>query len=74
VSEGETDPVLYVRTACADPMSEIACDDDTVTTRNSRIDIDLDAGDYFLMLDSFRDSDEGPMGRCGRMELRVDIR
>lgn len=67
-----TDPVLYVRTACADGGSQLACnDDETDTTFNSRIDIDLEPGDYFLMLDTFRDDDESLEARCGEMDIRV---
>lgn len=67
------DAVLYLRRACADGASQLACDDDAAAGFGSRIDITLDPGDYFLMLDSFRDS-EGPDGRCGPMDLVVELR
>ncbi len=66
-----TDPVLYIRTACADGASQLACNDDD-SGFNSRIDIDLMPGDYFLMLDTFRDDDESLEERCGQMDIRVD--
>jgi len=70
-----TDPVLYIRTACADGASELACNDDAFSsTFSSRIDITLDPGDYFLMLDTFRDDDEVLEERCGMMDISVEIR
>lgn len=70
---GGDDAVLYVRRACADATTQLACDDDTASGFGSRVDITLDPGDYFLMLDSFRDT-EGPDGRCGDMDLVVTLR
>lgn len=70
---GGADAVLYVRRACADGTTELACDDDTAAGFGSRVDLTLDPGDYFLMLDSFRDT-EGPDGRCGEMDLVVSLR
>lgn len=70
---GGADAVLYLRRACADPGSEVACDDDTAAGFGSRLDVTLDPGDYFLVLDSFRDG-EGPDGRCGEMDLDVALR
>lgn len=68
------DPLLYLRTACDVAASEIACDDDGGPSRASEIDITLDPGDYFIVADSFRDTDEGPEGRCGPFDLTVSIR
>jgi hypothetical protein len=70
VEMDSSDPVLYLRTACADQASELACDDDAGPDLSSRIEITLDPGDYFLMIDSFRDS-EGPDGRCGTWNVTV---
>lgn len=73
VPTGGGDAVLYLRRACADATSEVACDDDSAAGFGSRLDLTLDPGDYFLVLDSFRD-DEGPDGRCGEMDLSVTLR
>lgn len=67
-----TDPLLYIRSACADPGSELACNDDEHGgTRDSRIELDLAPGGYFLILDTFRDTDESLEERCGEMYLEV---
>jgi len=67
---GDADPILYIRRACDDQASEIACNDDS-SGLNSRVDAWLEAGDYFLVLDTFADTDEGPEDRCGEMTLVV---
>lgn len=70
-----TDPVLYVRAACADGATELACNDDAVSgIVSSRIDITLEPGDYFLMLDTFRDDGESLEAHCGRMDISVELR
>ena len=66
--------MLYLRAACDDPGSELACDDDRPGTWSSRIELTLDPGDYFIVADTFADTDEGPQDRCGPMQLIVEIR
>jgi hypothetical protein len=67
-----TDPLLYIRSACADPSSELACnDDENGGTRDARIDVDLTPGGYFLIIDTFRDDGESLEERCGEMYLEV---
>ena len=68
-----TDPVLYVRSACDEAASELACDDDSAGSRGSSFDVTLAAGDYFLILDTFQDVDEAFGARCGAMNLTVSI-
>ncbi|MEZ4399059.1 MAG: hypothetical protein R3B06_03525 [Kofleriaceae bacterium] len=46
------DTVLYVRTACQDPATELACDDDVATGDvRSHLTVDLMPGTYFLVVD-----------------------
>lgn len=68
------DPVLYLRAACDDAGSELACDDDGGPSVASEFDMELEPGDYFIVADSFRDTDEGLEGRCGSMRLTVALR
>jgi len=70
----DLDALVYLRTACADRGSELACNDDRPGTRNSRIELHLEPGEYFIILDSFRDTDESEPGRCAPGELDVSIR
>jgi len=75
------DTVLYLRRACEDPASQVACDDDvpctssevpspcsgSVQVRQSRITVDLEPGTYYVVVDAYEyDSFE-----CGEVELRV---
>lgn len=69
------DPVLYVRKACDDPSSEVACDDDSgPAALDAREDVMLDAAEYFLFVDSFDWNDGPTMYRCGRVEVSVTER
>ena len=50
------DTVLYVRTACDDPASEVACNDDVpaVGDRTSAVTVQAAAGvDYFVFVDGY---------------------
>lgn len=72
---GGNDPVLYLRTACDDPSTTLTCDDDAgPATRSSRIELRLEPGEYFAVVDSFRDGADGDGGRCGDVDLVVDRR
>lgn len=51
----DTDTVLYLRTECADPVTELICNDDDYTTGgvHSRLELELGAGKFFIVVDSF---------------------
>ncbi|MBU1239610.1 hypothetical protein KKF84_03090 [Myxococcota bacterium] len=49
------DTVLHIRTDCGDPGTEIVCDDDGGGWQSSYIEMDMDPGTYFVILDSFED-------------------
>jgi len=55
------DSVLYLRSACEDPDSELACHDDVdrPSDLGSRVRLPLPAGEYSLILDAF-DADVAP--------------
>jgi hypothetical protein len=78
----EVDTVVYVRTACDDGSSQLACDDDvrcfesTVPesecngdweNRQSRIEVTLEPGTYYIVADAFA----SPGHDCGRVRLAV---
>jgi hypothetical protein len=66
------DPVLYVRSRCDDEESVIACHNNVLGTLNASLELDLAAGDHFLMLDSYDYRLTGSLGTgCGRVELVV---
>jgi hypothetical protein len=58
-STQQYDGALYIRRDCADPTTEVACNDDTSDNRHSEIDTVLDAGTYFVFVDGFADSSQG---------------
>lgn len=79
------DTVVYVRRACDEAGSQIACDDDvtcaestiggpcaSVEVRQSRIVTRLTAGTYYIVADAFAYSTERVMYRCGMVQLSVD--
>jgi hypothetical protein len=53
------DSVLSLRAACDRESSELACNDDYQGQRASRIEADLDAGTYYVVVDGF---DQGNAG------------
>lgn len=60
------DTVLYVRTSCDDPTTEIACNDDheNVDDLGSYLQLtDISSGEYFVILDAFS------MPQTGEFEL-----
>lgn len=66
------DPVLYVRSRCADDDSVVACDNNGAGGLSARLEIDLPAGDHFLMIDSYDYSLGGGFRTgCGRVNLTV---
>jgi hypothetical protein len=58
---GDRDAVFTLRSVCGDDASEVACDDDSGESYNPRIESHLPAGQYTLMVDSFRRNDYGPV-------------
>ena len=50
------DAVLYLRGACDDTASELACDDDSGVGGAAQIGATLPAGDYALIVDGFSDT------------------
>lgn len=84
------DTVLYLRSDCEDADSQIACNDDVacdesdVSTggcvdgrqpRQSRIQVELDAGTYYIVADTlqYRSSRTNTEFSCGRGLLRIRI-
>lgn len=64
------DTVLYLRRACSDASSEIACNDDIDSAADvdrSRIEVNIDAGMYFLLVDASN------IDSAGEYRLQVDI-
>jgi len=47
------DTVLYLRSACGDLATELACDDDSGPRQASRIEAQLPAGTYYLIVDAY---------------------
>jgi hypothetical protein len=59
--ETELDTVLYLRTTCQDPQSELGCNDDVSDlTFSSRLVVaELAAGTYFLVVDAHDNASQG---------------
>jgi cysteine-rich repeat protein len=80
------DPIVYIRTDCADEDTQLACGDDVpcdsadvlgaciggLQPRVARIDTVLDAGRYALWVDSFEVRSGGTDFGCGNVELRIE--
>lgn len=62
-----TDPVLHLRSDCADADSEIACNDDNTPPggTGSQLELELEPGTYYLFADTFRGS--------GELALEVEV-
>jgi len=61
------DGVLAIRRSCIDPpqmksarTAEAACNNDSPDNRHSKIDVTLDAGTYFVVVDGHQGKNEGP--------------
>lgn len=65
--ESDYDAALYVRRACDEEITEVACNDDARDTRHAALDLTLDAGVWFVFVDGF-DIDE-----AGRFSLSVTL-
>ncbi|MGF1466881.1 MAG: hypothetical protein ACFCGT_12180 [Sandaracinaceae bacterium] len=64
VQTSRYDGALYLLSECGEPATELACNDDAGSTRESRLDVTLDPGRYYLVVDGFGDS-------AGTYELQV---
>lgn len=51
--ESDYDAALYVRRACDEEITEVACNDDARDTRHAALDLTLDAGVWFVFVDGF---------------------
>ena len=66
--------MLSIRTACDDNRTQLECDDDSGSGRSSRIDIFLDPGDYFVLMDIYRFNPPGGDNfECGDLTLDVEM-
>lgn len=52
-TSGNFDGTLYLRAACEDAETEVACNDDDGDTSHSRISAPLDPGTYYVFADGF---------------------
>ena len=81
------DTVMYLLDECGDPMSQLACDDDVpcsesdvrcsdsdrgVQVRQSIIDVVLDPGTYYVVVDSFLYTRSDGSFTCGQVRLDID--
>ena len=62
------DGALHMRRDCADPSSELACNDDhDNNNRRSRVEATVDPGTYFVIVDGYSNGNEGSFS------LEVDV-
>ncbi len=61
------DGAIYVRRECANPNTEVACNDDHIDTRHAMVVTTLDPGRYFVYADGFSS------GSQGDYSLRADL-
>lgn len=61
------DAALYVRRACLDETTEVACNDDHRDTRHSLIEVTLGPGMYYVFVDGFS------RGSQGQYTLNVEL-
>lgn len=72
----EYDAALYVRRACAEEVTEVACNDDARDTRHSALDLTLDAGIWYVFVDGYDIDATGPFTLALSIESlapRVDV-
>lgn len=53
------DGAVYMRSTCADPSTELTCNDDYQDTRHSLATATVDPGRYYVYADGFSDSSSG---------------
>jgi len=71
------DVALYVRRACAEEFTEVACNDDAADTRHAALDLTLDAGTWFVYVDGYDIDATGTFSLSLATETlgsRVDVR
>jgi hypothetical protein len=66
------DGVVYVRSACADASTELACNDDFGDTRHSLTTATLQPGRYYVFADGYAGMESGP-GAAGDYTLGVEL-
>ena len=66
IEANQYDTLIHLRTACDDPATELACNDDFNGLASQISMPRLDPGTYFLMLDGFA-------ARAGAATLRVTV-
>ena len=57
--QSDHDGALYIRRSCADPNTEIACNDDYVDQQHSLVTAVVDPGRYFVFSDGFQNGNAG---------------
>lgn len=67
VQESDYDGVLYVRRACADAASELACNDDVEDVQHSRINTIVPPGTYYVFTDGYS------ANASGNFTLEADV-
>jgi len=65
--ESDFDAVLHLRSACGDPGTEVACNDDAEDTQHARINTVVPAGTYYVFSDAYRP------GVGGNYTLEADL-
>lgn len=65
--ESDYDGVIYVRRACGDAASEVACNDDAEDVQHARINTVLTAGTYYVFTDAY------PPQAQGNYTLQADL-
>lgn len=65
--QSDHDGVLYLRSDCTNPTSEMACNDDFRDQQHSLITAVVDPGNYFVFADGYQ------AGRTGAFTLSADI-
>lgn len=53
VLQSTFDGALYLLGSCGDPRSELACNDDAPDTTRSQLDLTLEPGTYYLVVDGY---------------------
>ena len=53
VVQSAFDGAVYVLRTCGQPQSELACNDDSPDTSRSAVDVTLDPGEYFVVVDGY---------------------
>lgn len=56
---GDYDTALYLRSDCAQESTELACNDDLENNRASGVELDLDPGTYYVVVDGYAGTSAG---------------